>query len=44
MAVRCFFLEKDKLGDLDGSGQMSFLFVLQLQQVRREVLLAAAGV
>lgn len=37
-----FLLEKDKLRHLDGSDQMSFLFVLQLKHVRADVLLAAA--
>ena len=38
-----YFRNKNNLLDLDGSGQMSFLFVLELRHVRNEVLRAATG-
>jgi DNA-binding transcriptional MerR regulator len=40
---RAYLRDKDGLLELDGSGQMSFLFVLELRDVRREVLKAARG-
>jgi DNA-binding transcriptional MerR regulator len=40
---RIFLREREALLDLDGSEQMSFLFVLELNQVRDEVIRAYAA-
>ena len=40
---RVFLREKDALLDLDGSAQMSFLFVLELKQAHSEVLRVAGA-
>lgn len=40
---RVFLREKDALLDLDGTAQMSFLFILELNDVRREVIRASAA-
>lgn len=38
--ARVFLRDKDHLLDLDGTGQMSFLFVIELGDVRKDVLRA----
>jgi hypothetical protein len=38
-----YLRDRDTLRDLDGSGQTSFLFVLELGHVQREVLRAVSG-
>jgi DNA-binding transcriptional MerR regulator len=40
---RVYLHERDTLREMDGSNQMAFMFVLELSQVRREVLRAASG-
>ena len=40
---RVYLRDKDTLRDLDGSDQASFLFVVELSHVRREVTRAVAG-
>lgn len=40
---KVYLHDKDTLRDLDGSGQTSFLFVLELSHVRSEVLQAVSG-
>jgi hypothetical protein len=40
---KVYLRDHGMLSDLDGSGQKSFLFVVELSHVRGEVLRAAAG-